>query len=433
MPVTPEGHRSLLRALARDAAMVGPALLVAERVDHGLSVVRTMARRRRIPVLQVQDPLRAASYAAARETPLVLLVAVSPSWAAGAVAGLRASTDAPIVVIGLMPSTDQLIELLDAGANLLIEGLVPERELASRISAFYSATRRETRADVRWLQGGGLQLDLFSRGCSVDGQPVQLSRIEHRLLAHLMQHFQQTLPPEEIVRHVWQWSYGDGLNTLRIHIGRLRRKLDDDPRAPRFVASLRGAGYQFVEPVAQLSSERDTGDSAAQTTLGARLDGLYEILGSKASDLTDLAVTATRAIVSSNHCDAASMFRYEVEAQRSLLVASAGTSTMWNTAMRRGHALSGRFAGSVAATQGNVVQIADIARAAKRFPASATLMSADHLRSCLIVPLLVDGAIWGDVGYAKRQPKAFTPQETDYLRSVTDLLALRIPRVAAAA
>lgn len=421
-----------LAVLARDAAMAGPVLVVAERNDNGLTVVRSMARRRRIPILQLHDPRRAASYTAARETPLVLVLAASSGWAAGVVAGVRAGSAAPIVVGGLVPTTDQLVELLDAGANMVFEGMVPERELASRVSAFYDAVRHESGAGVRWLEGGGLRLDLFSRDCTIDGESVGLSRIEHRLLSHLMRHPQQTLAPEEIVRHVWQWSYGDGLNTLRIHVGRLRRKLGDDARDPRFIGSLRGSGYQFLAPVAELCDERE--DAApADSTLHSRLTGLYEILEARPDDVETLAAAATRAIVESNQCDAASVFRYERAARRSTLVASTGTSAMWDAAMRRGHAVSGRFAGSAANTEGNVVQIADMARAAKRFPASATLWSADRLRSCLIVPLIIDGEVWGDIGFAKRQPRAFTPQETDYLRSITELLALKIPAVPAAA
>ncbi len=94
--------------------------------------------------------------------------------------------------------------------------------------------------------------------------------------------------------------------------------------------------------------------------------------------------------------------------------------------MQQGHVLGEQFVGTHAARVREVVQVADIAVAAKRFPATATLLTADQLRSCLVAPLIVNGRVWGDIGFTKRQPSAFTRHQSAYLRSVADMVALRM-------
>jgi DNA-binding response OmpR family regulator len=419
---------SMLRALARDAELVGPVVIAAESNDRALANVRAMVRRQRIAVLQMQDPARVASYVAARDTPLVIVVAATPHWGLGTVASVRRASATPIVVAGVTPSPDELLELLGAGANLVVDGAAGEREIRSRIVGLYSAATQESREGLRWLECDGMRTDLFSRTCSVDDRAVRLSRMEYQLLLFLMTKAQQTIAPEEIVRRVWGWNDGNGLNSLRIHIGRLRRKLGDDARAPRFIASLRGAGYQFVQPVAHVANDTEgsaRGDN--EVLLEARLQGMYEALAaaSDAGDLVDMSRRAMEAVIGSNQCDAAAIFQHDRDQSR--LVASAGTPSGWDAVMSRGHRLSGQFVSGEAATVGNVVQIADIRLAAKRYPASAMLMTSHGQRSCLVVPLKVGGEVWGDVGFVRRQPRAFTPQQTTYLRAITDLMALSVP------
>ncbi len=409
--------------------MVGPAVLLSEPVARGLIPMRAALRRHRVPVIQLQATTRAAHYLAVRQTPIVLIVADSPSWAVSAVAVVRQANDAPVVVAGITPTDEQLRELLGAGANLVIDGGANEAALCARIGGFYGAVRRDQRPAVRWLEAEGLRIDLTSRVCVVDGQPVRLSRMEYELLVFLMRRAQQAVPPLEIVTRVWRWNSHDALNTLRIHVGRLRRKLGDDAQAQRFIGSDRAAGYWFQGTVAELSDEPEpAADHRGQALLDARLSSIYAILRASCAldDDAVLGQNVTDAIVGSDHCDAASIFRYDRQHRRSQLVASTGTSPGWAAAMRRGHALEDRFVGPHASHAGRVIQVADITTAAKRYPATATLVKSDQMRSFLVAPIVINGESWGDIGFTKRQPRAFTPQQSLYLQSLADVVALRM-------
>jgi DNA-binding response OmpR family regulator len=417
--------------LGRDAGLIGPVLLLAEQSDQRLVRTRSVLRLHRVATVEMQDAMRGRAYLAVRQSPLLVVVPTTPSWAVSAVAALRAASDAPLVVCGLTPSSDEMTELLGVGATIVIGAGVRERELSARIGALYHVVRPEPRDAARWLEAPGLRLDLFSKTVEVDGEPVRLSRNEYRLLVFLMSRAQQTIAPEDIVRGVWQWSYGDGKNTLRLHVARLRRKLGDDARKPRFLASLRGAGYRFVEPVAEIGDGKEAGEETRENVLSARLDSLYAILDAVGSvrSVAELGERATAAMVASSACDAASLFRYEHDQSRATLVATEGTSGRWKEAMRDGHSLCGDFVGGQAGERGEEVQVADIRRSAKRFPGSAPLLSADRLRSCLVMPLRVNGEIWGDIGYVKRQPRAFTPEQATYLRSVSSVIEMKLAAV----
>ena len=404
---------------------------MAERNAATLARVRSVLRRHRVATVEFQDATRARGYLAARNSPLLFAVPGTPSWAATAVAAMRSTSNAPIVVSGMTPSSDELAELFELGATITIGANAREAEISSRIKALYAVVKSEPRSASRWLESGDLRVDLFSKTCTIGGETVRLSRNEYRLLVYLMSRPQQTIKATDIVNQVWQWSHGDGLNTLRIHIGRLRRKLGDSTREPKYIVSMRGAGYRFKDPVVEIGDEA-MAEGLGEVVLNARLEGIYSLLEAmrSATSLDALGTLATATPVASSHCDGASLFRYEGERRRSLLVASDGMSREWQRKMRRGHTLSGDFVGGQAAVGESPVQVADLARSAKQFPTSAAMMSVDQFRSCLVVPLRVNGEIWGDIGFLKRQPRAFSASQATFLHSIAGVLELKIAALA---
>jgi transcriptional regulator with GAF, ATPase, and Fis domain len=251
-------------------------------------------------------------------------------------------------------------------------------------------------------------------------------------LVFLMRRAQQTVPPHEIVHGVWRWKHGDGLNTLRIHIGRLRRKLGDTPSGSRWIASVRGVGYQFVSPVAEIGEDRSE-ERLRETVaaLNAQHDALYSIVDSLLSvaDIASLADTVVRWAVDRNFCDAATVFRLATDgrgADVSTLVASAGMSSRWTQSLATGHPIEQGFMGAHAYRSGKVMQLSDVSRLANRFPVTARMSSAEDLRACVLFPLFVGGRIWGDLAFISRTARAFDPVRTAYLRSIAGVVSLAL-------
>jgi len=92
----------------------------------------------------------------------------------------------------------------------------------------------------------GLRLDPGARRASLDGAPLELSRKEFDLLARLMRDAGRVVTREDLMSDVWDENWFGSTKTLDVHIGFLRRKLDDDAAEPRFLHTVRGVGFRFT-------------------------------------------------------------------------------------------------------------------------------------------------------------------------------------------
>ncbi|MFN8073931.1 MAG: response regulator transcription factor [Kineosporiaceae bacterium] len=94
---------------------------------------------------------------------------------------------------------------------------------------------------------GGLRLDVDAREVAVDGVPVALTRTEFDVLAALSANARRVLSRGDLITLVWGANWVGDEHLVDVHVGHLRRKLGDDPAAPRFVRTVRGVGYRLGE------------------------------------------------------------------------------------------------------------------------------------------------------------------------------------------
>lgn len=415
----------------RDATLLAPTVLCVEPESPAAQLPATIGRPE-WPAATFGEITRAVHHVSVRETRLVVVGGKTFGWVLNATRSLRSSGTFPIAVVGLALEPEQVLVLLEAGANLLIENISNPQEVVARLTALCRGMRGEDSMRVRWLQAGEMRVDLGSRRCLLAGERITLSQNEFDLLAFLMTRSQQTISPQEIVQQVWNWRHGDGLNTLRIHIGRLRKKLGDTSVNPDWIGSIRGVGYQFLQPVAEVGEDRSE-ERLRQTvaTLNAQSDALYAIVDSlrTAPTVAELADVVVQWAVDRNFSDAATVFRLDTSAKGeaiSTLVASAGMSSRWRQSLATGHPLKDGFMGAHAYASGEVVQLSDVSKLSKRFPVTARMSSAEDLHACLLFPLFVDGKIWGDLAFVSRAARAFNPSRTAYLRSIAGLISLAL-------
>jgi DNA-binding response OmpR family regulator len=100
------------------------------------------------------------------------------------------------------------------------------------------------------LQRGPFSVDLTKHVITLDGQPLELTTREFKLLVHLMQNAHRVVSPRELVQVVGQYEAEDLYEARQIvkwYIHRLRRKVETDPSSPRYVLNVRGVGYRFRE------------------------------------------------------------------------------------------------------------------------------------------------------------------------------------------
>ena len=160
---------------------------------------------------------------------------------------LRTFTDAYVIMLtARAEEVDKLIGLAVGADDYLTKPFSP-RELVARVRAMLRRPRTGQPADGEAAprQFGGLVIDPAAREVSVDGKPVELTRLEFDLLDALSARPRLAFSRRQLVERVWgeDW-YGDE-HIVDVHIVRLRRKLGDDPTQPRYVLTVRGVGYRM--------------------------------------------------------------------------------------------------------------------------------------------------------------------------------------------
>ncbi len=157
----------------------------------------------------------------------------------------RATARIPVIILSARSAEQDKVRGLELGAEDYVTKPFGVRELQARIQ---TALRRITPA-ARRVELGALTLYPDSREISVDGQSVDLTYKEYDLLLCLWKYAGRTVSRVQLLREVWGYAAdADTSRTVDYHVAQLRAKLRDDPSHPRFVQTVRGAGYRLMMP-----------------------------------------------------------------------------------------------------------------------------------------------------------------------------------------
>jgi two-component system alkaline phosphatase synthesis response regulator PhoP len=158
----------------------------------------------------------------------------------------------PLIMLTAKAGDDDIINGLRLGADDYVAKPFSVQELVLRVEAVLRRTRGE-RDEVRQINlGETVTIDCENLSGLVDGVSVAFTRREIDLLRYLLQHHERPVPREELLAAVWGYARHLDIETrtVDIHVAKLRRKLERDPRQPQFLATVRGAGYRLLTGVA---------------------------------------------------------------------------------------------------------------------------------------------------------------------------------------
>ncbi len=191
---------------------------------------------------------RSALDAAATEHPdvVVLDLGLPDMDGAEVIAGLRGWTTVPIVVLSARQHGEDKVEALDLGADDYVTKPFAMNELMARLRA---AVRRSQEAapTESVVVVGDLTIDLARKRVARGGVDVRLTPTEWSFLELLTRNLGRLVPRAQVLREVWGPAYEHETHYLRVYAAQLRRKLEEDPSAPRHLITTAGLGYT-LEP-----------------------------------------------------------------------------------------------------------------------------------------------------------------------------------------
>ena len=184
---------------------------------------------------------------AAREQPDLIILDLSLPDMDGheVISRLREHGTAPIIVLTVRTGDLDKIEALDRGADDYVTKPFGIDELMLRIRTILRHHGGAAGHPLRELRCGDLVIDLALRRVTRAGEEVVLSAREFDTLTLLVNHAGKVLTHAQILREVWGPAHIHETQYLRVHIGHLRKKLEDEPARPRFIITEPAVGYRF--------------------------------------------------------------------------------------------------------------------------------------------------------------------------------------------
>ena len=158
---------------------------------------------------------------------------------------LRGVSTVPVIVATARDDDQEVVRLLESGADDYVVKPYSAAELAARIGAVLRRASAGAAGSGQPLQVGRLTVDPDRRVATVDGAVLDLSRLEFDLLAHLARRSPDVVSRRELLAEVWRQPHGGADKTIDVHLSWLRRKLGESAAQPCYLHTVRGVGIQL--------------------------------------------------------------------------------------------------------------------------------------------------------------------------------------------
>jgi len=159
---------------------------------------------------------------------------------------LRAESAVPILMLTARDAEVDRVVGLELGADDYVTKPFSVAELVARVRAILRRRELDRRDDSALRRVGAIEIDFVRHVVSVDGDRVDLTPAEFRLLALLSSEPERAFTRVEIVRELWQSEHVGDQRAADTHVVNLRRKLERDPERPERIVTVRGHGYKLV-------------------------------------------------------------------------------------------------------------------------------------------------------------------------------------------
>ena len=160
---------------------------------------------------------------------------------------IRAKSRTPVVMLTARGEELDRVLGLELGADDYVTKPFSAAELVARMRAVLRRSAAPASGEAAGaLEVGDVRMDLDTRTVTRDGEPVELTVKEFDLLRMLLENAGRLVRRNDLVNEVWDPNWFGSTKTVDVHVSSLRKKLGDDPTAPRYVHTVRGVGFRFA-------------------------------------------------------------------------------------------------------------------------------------------------------------------------------------------
>jgi DNA-binding response OmpR family regulator len=232
-------------------AEAAPTILLVDDEDSVRKVLAFPLERDGFAVVQAADGEEALEKFAAQPIDLVVLDIMLPRLDGLEVCKrLRATSTVPIIMLTARDDELDKVIGLELGADDYITKPFSIREFRSRVRALLRRARvphAPEAAEAERIEQDGLVIDVPRRLVEVRGEPVQLTYVEFELLRTLAASPGRVFSRRMLLEALWKSADYRDPRTIDVHVRHLREKLEEEPRTPEYILTVRGVGYRFKD------------------------------------------------------------------------------------------------------------------------------------------------------------------------------------------
>lgn len=210
-------------------------------------MVRRYLEAEGFDVAEAADASAALSRVTASSPDLIILDVAMPGMDGFEVLQrIRRDSDVPVIMLTARTEEVDRVVGLTMGADDYVAKPFSPRELVARVRAVLRRGRTGHEAGEEARHFNGITLDLAGHRAIVDGTEVEVTALEFDLLAALTSAPGRVFTRAQLLERVWGWDYFGTERVVDVHIGNLRKIMQDDAADPRFIGTVRGVGYRWV-------------------------------------------------------------------------------------------------------------------------------------------------------------------------------------------
>jgi two-component system KDP operon response regulator KdpE len=224
-----------------------PKVLVVEDEDEIRRFVCMSLERDGFDVYQANGVQRGLIEAGTRRPDLVVLDLGLPDGdGVDLIRDLRTWSNIPVLVLSARSGEDDKVQALDAGADDYLVKPFGAAELLARVRAHLRRSGTAGQGSGSLIEFGDVRIDVARRCVERGGEMVHVTPIEYRLLTHLTTRPHSVVTHRQLLQAVWGPNHDEDTHYLRVYMGQLRKKIENDPSQPRHLVTETGIGYRFV-------------------------------------------------------------------------------------------------------------------------------------------------------------------------------------------